>query len=118
MSSEIDWWDTEATRHFGGYMLANSKRLVDLYPGRIREAAQIMRRAATSWAKECRQIPDGGPPDGGKVLWQMRVRRAEQEMANALPNIPVMPTEQIGLLGKGTEVSSQTPGGSRHADDQ
>lgn len=92
----IDWWDTEGQRHFGGYMLAHSKQLQEQYPGRIAEAARIVRRYATAWAKECREI-EGGPPDGGKTLWQYRARAAEQEMARVLPitltEQPVLPLE-------------------------
>lgn len=94
MSNPIDWWDAEATRHFGGYMLRNSKRLQELYPGRIEEAARLVRRYATSWARECREIPDPGPPDSGKTLWQMRTRACEAEMARVLP---VQLTEQPAL---------------------
>lgn len=92
--SEIDFWDAQAQRHFSGYMFRNSLRLRELYPGRIVEAARIVRRHATAWAKECRAIPEGGPPDDGKTLWQMRTRSCEQEMERVLP---VQLTEQPSL---------------------
>lgn len=114
--STIDWWDTEAQRHAGCYLAAHGRDIADRFPGRLPEAQRIVRRHANAWAKECREA-QMLPTDGGKVLWQMRMRQAEAEISNTLPNIPAMPTEQIGLLEKGTEMNSHTPGGSRHAHD-
>lgn len=93
----LDWWDTESVRHVAGYLLSHGRDIRDLYPGRLHEAAQILRLHATSWAKQCREASPP-PADGGKALWRDRIVQAEAAIAQVLGQPTAQPVEQIGLL--------------------
>lgn len=95
--SSLDWWDTESVRHVGGYLLRHGQRISDRFPGRLPEAAQILRRHGTAWAKECREA-QSPLTDGGKTLWRYRIVQAEAEIAKTLALPTAQPVEQIGLL--------------------
>lgn len=93
----LDQWDVLGNKHMSGYMLRNFQRLLARHPGKDLEIVNVLRRHQHGWERQMRET-EIIPRDHGLDLWNHWMRMAEIQIDERVAALPVIPTEQLGML--------------------